>query len=383
MKCDNGRLMAYRDDALPPKEREVLEEHLANCAACRQRLALLQRREMDVAQQLECLEPQPGETTDAAQALVHFRTLAQPAHPSLWTTMRWRIEMAKQRMMAGRWRPAAIGLTALVLVAVLFSFAPVRDAAADFLGVFRVRKFAVIPVDLAQLEQLEDLEGMLEGVLGEPTFLREPGDPQAVADAGEASALAGFHVRVPSALPEGATRREFTVQEGPAARLEIERDTMQALLDVLGLEDVTLPPVDTMTMEADIPAMVLQEYRLLGNGRISVHQSLSPTATLPSGVDPALLGEVMLRLLGIPAEDAQRLAQTIDWTSTLVIPLPTDVVRSREVEVDGVTGLWLEERSERYPPDVTILWQRDGVVYMVNGSNVDRTLLLRIADSLS
>jgi len=159
---------------------------------------------------------------------------------------------------------------------------------------------------------------------------------------------------------------------------------MQALLDVLGLEDVTLPPGDTMTVEADIPAMVFQEYRL-GDGRVSIHQSLSPTATLPSGVDPALLGEVMLRILGMPTEDAQRLAQTIDWTSTLVIPLPTDGVRSREVEVDGVTGLWLEERirSERYPPDVTILWQRDGVIYMVNGGNVDRTLLLRIADSLS
>ena len=56
-----------------------------------------------------------------------------------------------------RWRPAAVGVAAVVILAILFSFAPVREVAADFLGLFRVRKFAVIPLDQQQIDRLEKL----------------------------------------------------------------------------------------------------------------------------------------------------------------------------------------------------------------------------------
>lgn len=382
MTCETGQLMAYRDGALPPEEQANLESHLAECAVCQRELASLRQRAEVVGGRFRSLDPQPPEMPDPGRALARFReTLGQGPSPSPWNTFKGRFEMVKQTMQRDRWRPATIAVTALILVAILFSFAPIREAAADFLGVFRVRKFAVIPVDPAQLERLEDVASLMEATFGQPTMLREPGAPQAVADAQEASALAGFSVRVPTALPEGAYLREFTVATGPAMRLEVARDTAQALLEMADLQGVRLPPGDTMVVEADVPALVFQEYRL-GTGRFSIDQLPSPTATLPTGLDPAMLGEVLLQLLGMPVEDAHRVAQTIDWTSTLVVPLPTDVARFREVGVDGVTGLWLEEQSDRYPPSVTILWQRDGVIYMVNGGNLQPSLLLQIADSL-
>lgn len=290
----------------------------------------------------------------------------------------------KQTLLTGRWRPATIGLVVLAFLVALFSFAPARQAAAQFLRVFRVRQFAVIPVDPAQVERLESLGDLVDsGMLGEPTVLREAGERQTVADADEASSMAGFDVRELTGLPEGGELREFSVEAGPAMRIDVDPAMMQFALEAAGVPDVTLPLDETIPVEVDFPTVVEQTYGV-GAGKLMVVQMPSPVVNFPSEVDPAMMGEALLQVLGMPAGDAQRLAQSIDWTSTMVIPLPTDVGRFREVEVDGVTGLLLEERRENQyqRQHKMVLWQRDGLVYSVQGENVDATELLRLANSL-
>ncbi len=383
MECDIGRLQAYLDDGLAAEELAAVKEHLTGCGACQEELEVLQRRGRDVVMRLAVLDPEPHAVPDAAEALARFRQM-QTMGTSRWAFPRRRIEMMKQILLTSRWRPAAIGLVALAFVVALFSFAPARQAAAQFLGIFRVRKFAVIPVDPAQLERLESLENLADaGLLGEPTYLRQPGEPQSVTDAGEASALAGFKVRVPTALPETATLRQFAVETGPTMLFEIDPGMLKVVLEAAGVQGVTLPAMDSMAVEVDVPAMVQQTYRL-DSGTLSIVQLPGPTVTLPSGVDPAVMGEMLLQLLGMPTEDARRVAKSIDWTSTLVIPLPTDVGRFHEVEVDGVTGLLLEEQRQNrsYRRHLMVLWQRDDLIYSIEGENVDPTELLRIADSL-
>lgn len=390
MKCELERLMAYRDRALGPGEAQEVEAHLRQCRACRQQLALLEARGETVAQHLKVLDPGPHEQPSAAGAWARFqpRTRSQtPAGPG----RSWRASLKRRWNTHGshlatsrRWRPVALGLATLVVLALLFSFAPVRQAGADFLSIFRVRKFAVISLDPEQVERLEDLGALLESTL-QPQQIREPGEPRPVSSAVEASALAGFRVRVPSALPEGATRQEFFVQEGPALRLVVPRQTAQALLEALGLTEVTLPPVDPLVAEADVPVIVHQVYQVVGSlGRLELTQIRSPSATLPDGVDPALLGQLMLQVLGIPEDEAQRLAEALDWTSTLVIPVPQNLALAREVQVDGVLGLWIQERWAQGAgaPATVILWQRDDVVYAVKGTQIPGSALLRAADTL-
>jgi hypothetical protein len=291
--------------------------------------------------------------------------------------------MTKQTLLFSKWRPVTIGVTALLCLAILFSFAPVRQAAADFLSLFRVRKFAVIPIDQAQAQRLESMANLADsGAFGQPTFVREPGEPETVADVTEAAARAGFPVRAPAALPEGITLRRVSVAVGPAVHYEIDRATMQALLDAAQVPDVALPEIEKIVVDVDVPMAVTQEYRL-GAGTLQLIQMPSPQVALPAGVDLNAFGEIALQFLGVPAADARRLAQTIDWTSTAVIPLPTDVARFREVTVDGVTGLLLEEvRKSRGRGNDLILWQRDDVIYGLNGYNVDLKVLLQVADSL-
>jgi len=83
----------------------------------------------------------------------------------------------------------------------------------------------------------------------------------------------------------------------------------------------------------------------------------------------------------MPAEDAERMANSIDWTSTLVIPLPADAGKAREVSVDGVTGLLVEDARNPFRSSA-VLWERDGVLYFMSGSNMDQRVLLDAADSL-
>lgn len=118
-----------------------------------------------------------------------------------------------------------------------------------------------------------------------------------------------------------------------------------------------------------------------GRAQVELSQMLSPTIVWPEGVDPRQLGMALLQALGLSEADAQRLSRTIDWTSTLVIPLPTNIASFREVEVDGANGVMIESASGN-SGESAILWQRDGILYVVSGRGVERTLLLQIAGSL-
>lgn len=291
----------------------------------------------------------------------------------------------------GAWRPLAIGTAAIVCLAILFSFAPVRQVAADFLGLFRVRKFAVIPLDPTQAQRLEGLAQQAETVLGQPTVLREQGPEQPVADAAQASALAGFPVRMPAALPENAQQTKFVVQTGAAVRFEVQRTVLETLMQAAGVSTAGLPQMEKISATVDVPAGVMIEYRggtatmsLNGAGYMHLLQLPSPQVDVPEGVDLVALSETGFQFLGIPADEAHRLATTIDWTSTLVIPLPTNIAQAQEVSIDGTTGLLIESGSGDHNPntETALLWERDGILYVLSTRNLDRKELLRVADSL-
>lgn len=387
MKCETGLLRAYLDAALPPAAQAAVAAHLDGCPACRQELAALRQRSLTMTARLAALEPQAHEVPAPAQALAQFRVQTQRVleNPAgLWTTLKRSFEMTKQTLLFGKWRPITIGVTALLCLAILFSFAPVRQATADFLSLFRVRKFAVIPIDQAQTQRLEEVAKLADsGVFGQPTFVREPGEPEIVADVAEAAARVGFPVRAPVSLSEGIAFSRISVAVGPAVHYEMDRATLQALLDAAQVQGVTLPEIEKVTVDVDVPMIVTQEYRL-GAGTLQLIQVASPQVALPAGLDLDAFGAIALRFLGVPAADARRLAQTIDWTSTAVIPLPTDVARFREVTVDGSPGLLLEEvrKAGNRGSNAVILWQRDDIIYALSGNNVDLKILLQVADSL-
>ena len=288
--------------------------------------------------------------------------------------------MIKRNALSPRWRPAFVALSAVLVVALLFSIAPIRSVAADFLSLFRVRKFAVIPLDPQQLERLGNLAQQAESQFGKPQVVREPGPETPVTDAAQASSLAGYTVRTPARLPGAATLSHFTVQAGPAMHYEVDRTAVAAFMQAAGASVEGLPQTDKIVADVDVANMVSQSYNLLP-GRLEIVQVPSPQVNLSEGVNPAALAETGFMFLGMPQEDARRLAASIDWTSTLVVPLPTNAASAREVTIDGVTGLLLEGVNSGQR-EYAVMWEKDGILYFMNSRQVDQKLILDAADSL-
>ncbi len=377
---DIGRLRAYLDGELSPDERQAVAAHLDRCARCAEEVELLDSRAQVARASLAALD---SAAPDAHFALASFhasqRETRQPAPFSAANLLR-RLDEMKRNAFSPRWRPAMIALSALLVVALLFTIAPVRNAAADFLGLFRISKFAVIPLDAAQMQRLEQLAQQAAGTFGDPQVLREEGPEQPVSDAAQASALAGFAVRMPSRLPEAAVLESFTAQRGPALRVEMDRATIEAFMQAAGASSAGLPQTEKLAADIDVATGVSLKYRL-GSGRLEFSQVPSPQVNVPEGIDPVALAETGFMFLGMPQEDAQRMARSIDWTSTLVVPLPTNAAEAREVTVDGVTGLLLEERGGDRG-DSALLWEKDGILYFATARNLDEKLLIDAADSL-
>lgn len=395
MTRDSGTLQAYLDGALAPDEQADVATHLAGCESCRQQVKALRMAEQQARTLLAGLEPAPAAIPAASAALARLRADIPAAKDSpsmaVWrrlNDMRETISengLIKQTPLA--LRLAAIGALVVVLLAGMMSFAPAREAMAQFLGLFRVQQFTVVNIDdLARMRSFEDV--LESGILGEPEMIRDLGEEQPVADQNAAAALAGYAVRLPANTPEGTTLEKLTVTQGPYIRLEVDRPTVQMALDMAEVTDVNLPDFDTAAVEVDAAAVVAAEYVVDNpygerNAGMVLMQAPSPEIDLPPGIDPATMGEIYLRAVGLPAADAAHLAQTIDWTSTVVIPMAGDMGSYSEVTADGVPALLFEAASpSRRGRERALLWQRDGIVYGLMAWNVTDSGMLQVADSL-
>lgn len=392
MHYEDGVLRAYLDGEVSPDTRGAIAAHLSACAECQARVEALARRAEQVARHLAMLAPRADEApAPAPVALARFN--ASRITPRVSLTRQWRDHMNLSRLKS-LWISHRLlwgSLAALLILAFLLSLEPVRAAAGEILGIFRVRKFAVVTFDPTQAQLgNEALGANIDQLLSDNvTVLKEPGPPQSVASAAEASALAGIPVRLPATLPEWANAQpDIRVEDGMAAQIVVDRARAQALLDLAGLSDVQLPQaLDGATVTIEVPPVVIAQYekpQIGPGGAFVLTQLRSPTVNLPPGVNLAQLGEAGLRLLGLSPEEARQFSRNIDWSSTLVIPLPTDIAAFRDVSVDGVSGVLITERStpsRNYAPHYILLWQKNGIVYSLAGQG-NAEDILAVANSL-
>jgi hypothetical protein len=272
--------------------------------------------------------------------------------------------------MSLRRRPALIALALVIVVAALFTLKPVRAVANDFLSIFRVRSFAVIPLGPDQEERLEELSTMLEQnfFLGEPVFAEEPGE-WSVDTSEEASEAAGFAVRTLTAVPQGFVAVPgYHVTSQAAGRVEVDLEQGRSLFGMVGMDPALLPDsLGAEPLEVIIAPLVTQRWTYASRGDLIFIQGESPSVDFPEDVDPAELAQAVFRLLGMDEREARRLSESIDWTSTLAVPVPTDIASFSEVEIDGVTGLLLTQESNRGLLSSALMWQKGGILYFIEG----------------
>ncbi|MCB0012795.1 MAG: hypothetical protein KDE34_12870 [Anaerolineales bacterium] len=318
----------------------------------------------DVLARLEVLAPRAEEApTPAAVALAQLQTrpLKQPRWVAGW---RW-----LTRPTGGRRFGFALAL--LLLLMFTFSFPAVRTAASEFLGTFRVQRFAPIAISPEQIAALSELaeQGFVPGKIEQIS----PGSAIAADDAAEAAELVGMTLQFPAALPAPA---DFQVTEAPDMRLTIDLVGARALLAAAGLDPLILPDaVDGQAVEVVTSPGVTASWP----DGVVLFQTTSPQVTYPPGVDLQVMGEAALQFLGMSAAEAANLAATIDWTSTFVLPIPTGVATYEEVVVAGGPGLLISSLDGQMSG---LVWQKNGNVYVLSSSDQAESDLLAIADSM-
>ena len=288
--------------------------------------------------------------------------------------------------------PAFAGALAVALAAASFTIPAVRVAAQSALDLFRVRSFAAVEIDESRIQQLRALHDQADSdpamlVFEKQEVLQDPGKAVEYASPDLAASAAGLPgLRKPASLPGGLTLSKVTATGEGAVRLTVRADRLRHVVEALGLTDVHVPAgLDGQQITVHMPSVVHQEYTN-GNRRLALVEARSPEVSLPPGADLRQLGEIGLRVLGLDAAEARRVAASIDWQSTLIVPVPTNAASFQQVEVNGHKGLLVrceatEVNGQRRRGGIVVMWT-DGERVLAVESNLPGPDVLEVAQSL-
>jgi len=281
----------------------------------------------------------------------------------------------------------ATGVAVAVIVA-LFAFPSVRVSAQAMLDLFRVRKFAAVQFDPQRLEKLKSTvkeDAALE--VFDHEKLQEPGPPQYFTALAPAAAVAGLQPLAPTILPFGLVADTVTVEGEGSMRLTVNEPKLEALLQSLNLGDVQVPAgINGKSIEVHKPHVLVQRF-VNGSRHAALVQARSPEVQVPAGLDVERLGEIGLRILGLDAGEAHRVATATDWRSTLVVPVPITASTFRQITVHGQPGLLVTttgapENGRRGNPNGSIcLWTENDRVFGLMG-NLPPDDVLQMAESV-
>lgn len=386
MHPNEGDLRGFCDGELSQADVERLQAHLEICPPCRKHCESLRTRCGQVQIAMAALDPSPAETgTTIRTARIQLNA---------YTRTKENIPMLK-KLFAPRVRLVWAALALITILAASLSLPPVRAFANSFLGLFRVQQVSVIPFDPLNLPSnfSTDQPGITQ-LFADNLKIETLGIAQEAATSAEASSLAGIPVRLPESL-SGTPR--LSVQPGTKLSFKVDLSRIQAILSDAGFKDIQLPKeLDGATVNAELPMIVTAMYGdyipgSAGPGQdpdvknswcsdcTVLVQLASPTIETPEGVDLSAIGKAYLRLTGMTDADAESFSQTVDWATTLVIPVPNSTSRET-VSVDGVNGVFIQQNPE-YSTQYMLIWVKNGIIYALTGYGDSQTAL-KIANSL-
>jgi anti-sigma factor RsiW len=398
MKCPkDGLLRAHLDGELAHADGNGVADHLRDCVSCQQRLGTLSQGANEVKRALQATD---SSQIDPALAYNHYlRRFGEPLEAE--STGRW---FATWR------RPLLGGISAAIALALLVSFAPVQTWGQKILEMLRIQKVAVVPVNLAALTETGNREQqqLLARLISDNVVVTmSPGQPEPVPSADAASRLAGFSVKT---FNDTSSPTSISVSNEAAFHMTLDRDRMQAVLDQAGRSDIQIPAsVDGSTVAVHVPRLVRVQY---GNcpesrahsstasaeqnakGAAARHQSgkeftdssggapdsatvlqtcmifiqvPSPTVSVPPNLNLPALAEAGLQIAGLSADEARSFTRTVDWSSTLVLPVPQSG-SYRSVSVDGTNGTLIEVPPRgNFSGHYSLVWLKNGIIYSVDG----------------
>jgi hypothetical protein len=312
----------------------------------------------------------------------------------------------ERRLAPSPWRrftPVLAGAGVVAALALAFTLEPVRAAAREFLDLFRVKRFAAVPVDPQRLERLA--QGGLDFktlVADQVQVVVAPQEPVEVASPEAGAVEAGIVAHLPTVLPRRAALVGTRLVRPGSFRVQVDTAKLEALALAAGADEIEIPAFwHGATIEIEVPPVLATRYARTteyGDGRppredaFVLFQSATPEVELPEGFDLAILGRLGLRLAGLSAEDALTFSRAIDWRATLLVPVPVQGGTFREVEVSGNRGLLVTvQPPPRTAPGAParrahsiLLWSAPDKVFALQGpATRDGVEILEMAQSVT
>src|SRR2546423_244734 len=387
MNCPAENLLrAFVDGELESARALEFEQHVAQCSRCRGRLEEINSATAYVRAQLGSLDASSSESVDPHVALSRFKA-------QLGDNQRHAPILA--RLFAPRWRPVWIAVTVLVFLGSFLAYPSGRSLAQRLLATLRVERVQPLRLDFSSVDGNRPLQQMIGQMLSDKVVVTVDEKPQHPATPEDAAQLAGFPVRL---LSGRADSPRFTVQGQHAFHMNIDRARLQEIFDQSGRPDLLLPAtLDGASVSVRIPRSVTVQYGdcVRENNHeqagprpatpqpsncLALEQAPSPIVNVPADVNLQQLAEIALQFTGMSAEQAREFCQTIDWKSTLVLPIPRHAGSYSLVEVNGVQGT-LIIHNDRRGSEYALVWVKDGIIYALAGQG-DSSAAVKLASSL-
>jgi hypothetical protein len=303
------------------------------------------------------------------------------------------------RLFAPRWRTTWGFGAVTLLVTILVSVNPVRTWAQRMLAMLRVQKIQVVTIDPTTLMSSSEPDSrpyklINQFIADNIVVTMDPGKPDVVSNMTTAAQLAGYPIRVIGSL--GAPN-SVAINGETAFQITINRDRVATLLDEVGRSDIHIPesangaliavhiPKTVIAIYGDCPvrhryassnpqsqaeALAERKMERMTNTKDTnctyLIQAPSPTVSVPPDLNMSDIAEAALELTGMSSGEARSFCQTVDWSSTLVVPIPRNSSSFETVTVDGVEGTLITEtlsQGNRY----SLLWIKNGVIYSLAG----------------
>jgi hypothetical protein len=374
MTCiDDGNLRAYVDGELTHSEQTEVDQHFTSCLDCRGRFEALSAEVGRTRKVLAMLSPPENDPLgNPADAYARFRTQHAIADETRATWI--------SRLFVPSWRPAWGLAATVVIIAMVAGMNPVRSWAQRVLAMLRVQKIAVVTIDRNMLTN-SDPNLHPDKLIGQfmadsVVVTMQPGKPGIAPDMVTAARMAGYPIRNISNLGEP---ENIKVTGETAFQMTLNRDRVELLLDEVGRSDIHVPEsANGALIAVHIPKTVVAAYGNCQTPQSATSspekktctyliQAASPTVSVPPDLKMSEIAEAGLELAGMSSSEAHSFCQTVDWSSTLVIPIPRNTGSYETVNVDGVEGTLISEtvpQDDRY----SLLWVKDGVIHSLTGT---------------
>jgi hypothetical protein len=377
MNCPTDEVLRARvDEQLTPAERVAVDTHIAECPACQGRSKAVSATAAHVSTLLRTLDvPAPPNETSAKIALARFKAQLNAQEE--------RVPLLA-RIFAPRWRFAWAASLAAVVLAGSLAFPSARSFAQRLLATLRIEKVQTVTLDFSSMDSSSNRKlGQGIGQMISDNVVVTTNEKEMDASSQDAaSQLAGFRVKVLSARTDSP---KFRVSGAHAFHLTIDRARLQDMLDQAGRTDLILPGnLDGATVSVQISRAVEVGYGdCMGDRKshatpssestatganpcLALIEAPSPVVNYPSDLNLQQLAETALQLTGMDAMQARKFCQTVDWKSTLVLPIPPMVSSYEPVSINGIQGTLMHfARHDR--PSYALIWVDGGVIYNLVG----------------